>query len=321
MRPETKVAGFVIALVAIFGAAAGVGAITDPDSAKEPVIKHDDPAHGGSAEAADHEMDTGQAAMDIPGGLMVSENGYTLELLTDRAEAGESVPVRFAILGPNGERVRDYTEEHGKDLHLIVVRRDLSGYQHVHPVLDSDGVWSTEADLSAPGDYRVYADFTPTGGDPLTLGADLAVPGEVVPHELPVASRTAEVHGYTVTLAGEVKAGAESELTFTVRKGDRPVTDLQPYLEAYGHLVAIRAGDLAYLHVHPEGAPGDGTTEPGPGISFSATAPSRGDYRLFLDFRHRGTVRTAEFTVSANDAGSADETRHVEQEAGHGHGE
>ena len=41
-------------------------------------------------------------------------------------------------------------------------------------------------------------------------------------------------------------------LTLTVTKDGQPVTDLQPYLGAYGHLVALRAGDLAYLHVHPE---------------------------------------------------------------------
>ena len=59
----------------------------------------------------------------------------------------------------------------------------------------------------------------------------------------------------------------------------------------------MRAGDLGYLHVHPEGEPGDGTTAPGPEIAFMAVAPTAGTYRLFLDFQHDGVVRTAEFTV------------------------
>ena len=63
----------------------------------------------------------------------------------------------------------------------------------------------------------------------------------------------------------------------------------------------MRAGDLAYLHVHPAGASGDGVTPAGPGITFYATAPSNGDYRLFLDFRHAEVVRTAEFTVHAGE--------------------
>ncbi|GAA2466355.1 hypothetical protein GCM10023100_74820 [Actinocorallia cavernae] len=76
-----------------------------------------------------------------------------------------------------------------------------------------------------------------------------------------------------------------------------PVGDLQPYLGAYGHLVALRAGGLAYLHVHPSGEPGDGTTKPGPEVSFTVTAPTAGRYRLFFDFQHEGKVRTAAFTV------------------------
>lgn len=93
-------------------------------------------------------------------------------------------------------------------------------------------------------------------------------------------------------------------------KDGRRVTGLQPYLGAYGHLVALRAGDLAYVHVHPGGEPGDGGTRPGPGprpaVSFTATAPSAGAYRLFLDFKHQGEVRTAAFTVTAAGAGGED---------------
>ena len=79
-----------------------------------------------------------------------------------------------------------------------------------------------------------------------------------------------------------------------------PVTDLEPYLGAYGHLVALRAGDLAYLHVHPEGAPDDGVTEPGPDVVFFAEVPSTGRYHLYLDFKHEGVVRTAAFTVTGS---------------------
>ncbi len=83
------------------------------------------------------------------------------------------------------------------------------------------------------------------------------------------------------------------------------MTDLQPYLAAYGHLVALREGDLAYLHVHPDGEPGDGRTKPGPGITFHTAFPSEGSYRLYLDFKHDGVVRTAEFTVEAAGAASS----------------
>ena len=48
------------------------------------------------------------------------------------------------------------------------------------------------------------------------------------------------------------------------------MTDLQPYLGAYGHLVALRDGDLAYLHVHP-GEHGDGRAR----VGFDAEVPER----------------------------------------------
>ena len=197
--------------------------------------------------------------------------------------------------------MNEYTKEHDKELHLIVVRRDLSGYQHLHPTRDAEGVWSTTTDLSVPGTYRILADFTPTAsGDGLTLGLDLQVPGEQRATPLPAPSRTAEIDGYTVTLTGDLVPGSSSALTPSVAKDGRPVTNLEPYLGAYGHLVALRSGDVAYLHVHPEGEPGDGTTTAGPTIEFAASVPSAGTYRLYLDFLHDGVVRTAEFTATAS---------------------
>jgi len=118
------------------------------------------------------------------------------------------------------------------------------------------------------------------------------------------ACSRAPANGYEVTLTGTPFPGRATPLTLTVSKDGRPVRDLQPYLGAYGHLVALRSGDLAYLHVHPTGEPGDGATTPGPRVSFAATAPSAGAYRLFFDFRHEGKVRTAAFTVHAT--GGAD---------------
>ena len=64
-------------------------------------------------------------------------------------------------------------------------------------------------------------------------------------------------------------------------------------------VVVLRDGDLAYLHVHPAGEPGDGQTQPGPDITFFTSAPSAGTYRMFLDFEHGDVVRTAAFTVTA----------------------
>jgi hypothetical protein len=289
MNAPQKMAGFVLGLAVVFVAAFGVGATVGPDNA---------------AGATDHSMPSqGAAAAHTPAGLSSTENGYTLELAETRADAGKQVPLRFRITDIAGAAVTRYVDNHEKQLHLIVVRRDMAGYQHVHPVMANDGTWSVSVDLSA-GDYRLFADFIPVGGDARTLGADLHVAGRYEPQSLPPAATTATVDGYTVSLTGDPTANDPSTLTFSVARNGKPVTDLQPYLGAYGHLVALRASDLAYLHVHPMGEPGDGMTPAGPEVTFGATIPSDGDYRLFLDFEHENVVRTAEFTLSFN-GGSA----------------
>ncbi|MEU4231004.1 hypothetical protein AB0F17_42505 [Nonomuraea sp. NPDC026600] len=188
----------------------------------------------------------------------------------------------------------------------MATSRDLGSFQHLHPV-EADGIWSVKLTLPVAGSYRAFADFAPTGGSALTLGADLFAAGAYAPKPLPQAARTATVDGYTVTLDGDLTPGQSSKLTLKVSKDGKPVTDLQPYLGAYGHLVALRARDLAYLHVHPDGEPGDGKTKAGPEIVFYAEVSSTGDYRLFLDFQHEGKVRTADFTAHTAQPATATE--------------
>jgi hypothetical protein len=271
---------------------------------------------GGGAGLGDANSGTvAEAAQDQPGGLASSRGGYTLTPTDPTLTPGTTETFSFRITGPDGAPVTAFDIEHDKRMHLIVVRRDTTGFQHVHPEMAADGTWSVPLTLPAAGSYRAFADFTPTGGEGTTLGIDLAAPGafEPVTHQL---SRTAVVDGYEVQLTGDLVAGQASPLTLTVRKDGQPVTDLQPYLAAYGHLVALRDSDLAYLHVHPEGAPGDGRTAAGPEIDFVAEVPSGGAYRLFLDFQHNGVVRTAEFTAATSGAGAVA----AEPAGGHGDG-
>ncbi|MER7366182.1 hypothetical protein [Nonomuraea wenchangensis] len=297
MNTAVKLGSYVLGLAVVFGGALGVGKAVGP-VATPPAEDH--AAMVAPRASAGHgEHATEQVKDDTPGGLQVSEYGYTLNPLTTSIKPGEPAEFRFTVTGPAGKPVTDYQVEHDKKLHLIVASRDLKTFQHVHPEMAPDGVWSVKLTLPKAGPYRAFADFAPAGGIGLTLGADLAVGGDYQPEALPEESRTATVDGYEVTLDGDLAPGRSSKLTLKVSKDGEPVTDLQPYLGAYGHLVALRARDLAYLHVHPDGEPGDGKTEPGPEIVFYAEVPSTGDYRLFLDFQHQGKVRTADFTVGA----------------------
>ncbi|MGH3950901.1 MAG: hypothetical protein ACRDSE_17600 [Pseudonocardiaceae bacterium] len=253
------------------------------------------------------------------GGLATSMGGYTFTPTSTTLTPGSTELFSFRIIGSDGRPLTRYDVEHEKRMHLIVVRRDTAGFQHVHPELRSDGTWTVPLNLPQAGSYRAFADFAPSGAEPTTLGIDLAAPGNFQPRAYP-ASRVSTVDGYRVSLDGDLVPGQTSKVTLSVSEDGKPVTDLQPYLGAYGHLVALRQGDLAYLHVHPDGTPGDGTTEPGPTVTFYAEVPSAGSYRLFLDFQHGGKVRTAEFTLPAESAGTAIPERPAtgDDHAGHG---
>ncbi|WLW57385.1 hypothetical protein [Streptomyces sp. YU58] len=304
MHTGLKITAFAAALAATFGTAYGVGQGVDPVVDKKATPRHD--TH---TEAREKESGSTGHAAEPAGGLQISENGYTLDLRTPSVTAGDRSELRFVIRDATGRAVTSYRREHEKELHLIVASRDLVTYRHLHPTRAADGTWSTPVDLPRAGGYRVLADFTPAkkSAENMTLGADLAAAGPYEPQRLPAPGATARIDGYEVRLDGTLRPGVAEELKLKVSRDGRPVTDLQPYLGAYGHLVALRSGDLAYLHVHPNGEPGDGTTRSGPDVSFTATAPSGGSYRLFLDFKHAGEVHTAAFTVRAGTATPAEE--------------
>jgi hypothetical protein len=284
MNVPVRLAAFAGLLGLAFGAAALVGAVLDPtgEDARPAAMSEMAGGHGGTS-AGDAE----------PAGLAVSQDGYTMQLAQTSVPPGQPVQFAFTINDGEGRPVRaGYEVESERELHLIVVRRDTTLFQHLHPSRDSAGTWSTRLVLPEAGVYRAYADFT-IGGTRRTLATDLFVPGDFRPTALPPASGRADVDGYSGTLAGhDVRAGSESSLTFRVERSGRPVADLQPYLGAKGHLVALREGDLAYLHVHP-----DAMTGAAEEIRFTAEFPTPGRYRLFLQFSTGGRVHTAAYTL------------------------
>ena len=222
-------------------------------------------------------------------------SGAPLRLVaeTTTLPAGTPATWRFRIVDGDGETVRAFEREQTKLVHLIVVGDDLDGFQHLHPTVAADGTQAVTLTLGRPGTYRAIADFV-TGGKRHVVTTDLRVPGVAEPTPLPPDATVASAgDGYAVTLRrpATLAAGREHALAFAVTRDGRPVRDLQPYLGAYGHLVALRAGDLAYTHVHPLGADRAAGV-----ITFAATFGSPGPQRLFLQFRAGGRVRTAAFT-------------------------
>jgi hypothetical protein len=165
------------------------------------------------------------------------------------------------------------------------VRRDTAGFQHLHPTAGADGTWTVAATLPYAGVYRVFADFS-VDDEPRTLAADLTVDGDMQSQLLPAPTAEATVDGLRVALKdGADQAGSEAELPFTVTRNGRDIP-IDDYLGAKGHLVALREGDLAFLHVHPDEN----------SLRFMATFPTAGRYRLFLQFKTEGRLHTAAFT-------------------------
>jgi hypothetical protein len=270
MTTAVKLGAFAAVLALVFGAAALAGGAVGPLR---------DPA------AATAEDGMNMAADPIRG-LAVSENGVTLDLARRTAHPDTKFRLDFRILGEDGRAIHDFDLEHTKRMHLIVVRRDLTGFQHLHPTLLPDGTWTTPLTLPQAGTYRVFADFS-VSSRPTTLADDLQVDGAVRSRELPAPAKSAEADGFRVGLTdGTVRAGEESELSFDVTRNGQPVS-LQDYLGAKGHLVALREGDLAFLHVHPDAN----------SLRFAASFPNAGRYRLFLQFQVAGRVHTAAFTL------------------------
>jgi len=243
---------------------------------------------------AAHAMEThgSDAAME-PAGLGISAEGRTLRLAATQFRSAKTQQLSFTIEGADGQPVTEFDELHERRMHLIVVRRDGAEFRHLHPEIDESGTWMVPVRFDEPGVYRAFADFS-ADGEQETLAADLFVSGgEFEAQPFPAPREVDSTDGYEVRLAaGEPRAGERSELSFAVTRDGWPVDDLAPYLAAKGHLVALREGDLAFLHVHPE----EGESAPNE-IVFDATFPTAGRYRLYLQFKHAGAVRTVEYTV------------------------
>jgi hypothetical protein len=273
-----KLAGFAAALAVLFGGAALAGAEIgpEPDNSIEPqehseMTSKQDTAHGEARPVR---------------GLAVAEDGLRVVVDDPELTRGREQTLRFRVVDGRGDTVRDFDVEHEKRMHLILARRDLTGFQHLHPEQAPDGSWSTDVRLDDAGSYRLFADFS-HDDEAYTLASDLRVDGPADLRPLPEPAATAVSDGgYDVRLdAGDARPGQEADLRFTITKDGVPI-ETEPYLGAGGHLVALREGDMAFLHVHPADD----------SVSFAATFPTEGRYRLFLQFQHEGRVQTVAFT-------------------------
>ena len=300
-KTSSRLAAFAAGLTIIGGGAAAVGAATDAKPPFQDCLK---------VAAADAGLDTdampgaeethGDEPMieAVPGsdGLRSELAGLRIAPTAQTLPTARSATWRFGIVDCDGNAVTDFEPEQGKLLHLIVVRTDFTGYEHLHPARGAGGTWSVKVPAAPAGTYRAIADFV-LDGRKYVVGTTLVRPGAARRVALAPPRLAATVDGYDIELQrpAVLEAGEEAQMTFRITRDGRPATDLEPYLGAYGHLVALHAPDLAYSHVHP-----DGEDRSSGAITFDVELDEPGPHRLFLQFQTAGRVHTVAFTQTVS---------------------
>ena len=260
-------------------------AATSTTNAAQPVAqageKADAPENSSAAEAA-HNDHSGHAHGDKPSAAdaMKADSPATkLEFASAPASLPVGKPATWTLKitdAQSGQPVSKFDVVHDKLMHLIVVKNDLTWFNHIHPQLKGDGTFEVTTALPREGSYKLYADYTPTGKKQevsqhlFATGGAAPTPAnaQLTPDKMqgPWMKKKVAAHPegepekkggatYEVALMPmpmKLKAGEDSMLHFQVRdaKG-KPISDLQPYLGAMGHAVILSQDTDKYLHSHP----------------------------------------------------------------------
>ncbi len=215
----------------------------------------------------------------------------------------------FSIEDQQGGLASEFAITHTKLMHVIVVRKDLAYFQHVHPEFNPSTKIFTVKNLTFPtnGEYRIFADFAVNTGQknqasvpsPITVSDDVSVGDAATykPQFIGTEETTKVFDGIQTTLTthGQLTTGNEVMLMFNLSENGKPVTDLEPYLGALGHSVILKEATLDFIHAHP--AQSVEVTQTG-AIDFMVKFPKPGTYKVFSQFQRGGKVITTDFVLS-----------------------
>lgn len=218
--------------------------------------------------------------------------------IPDHPTAKMEIPIAIRIKDQSNKLIQSFDTVHEKKMHLFIVSKDLSYFSHLHPKYKGNGEFDFTASFPTGGDYKMISEFTPAGaGDNSVETHWVHIDGPVsnaVPIE-PDRSLTKEVDGKKVTLSiNNLITGKTLHMTFSIRdaKTDKPIKNLQPYLGAMGHAVAISADTKNYLHIHPMATEGTG-----PEVTFMTIFPEKGVYKIWGQFKQEDKVFVIPFIV------------------------
>ena len=220
------------------------------------------------------------------------EYGLSLTLAPRAPKPGGPVELAFRISDPKtGAPVSRFELVHEKLFHMFIVSQDLEFFVHDHPVQSGPGLFRFAGRLPKAGMYRVLADYYPSDGTPQLTEKTIFVPGGALQTPRLAADLAAkQTENMNVELAMEPAqpvAGYKTMLFFRVK----PAEGLEPYLGAWGHMLAASDDLIDLIHTHPFLADG------GPQIQFNVIFPRARTYRLWVQFQRKGVVNTAAFTI------------------------
>jgi hypothetical protein len=226
--------------------------------------------------------------------------------------AGKPVLLSFIPLH-NGQLFRDLLVVHEHLLHLIITSTDLSYFDHVHPMLQSDGSLQLSYTFTRPGNFLLFADITPAGRRSQVFRIPVRVgsaenSGELLVDDQPLTpspSLSMALDGDPTMTADlffqprSPAAGIETDFLIRLTKDGRPVNDLQPYLGAMAHCIIISQDTQSFLHCHPEQLISPGPdARGGPDVPFGAIFPKPGIYKLWAQFNRNGKIILVDFVFN-----------------------
>ncbi|MBP1964289.1 hypothetical protein [Paenibacillus aceris] len=216
---------------------------------------------------------------------------------TDKIMPNQDTTIMIKIQSKDGKAIDKFDTVHEKQMHFIIVSKDLSIFNHIHPDYKGNGEFTVTTQFPTSGEFKVIADITPTGMGAMSKSQWISVQGSAsAPKAIePDATLTKVVDNKEVTLSFDhLMANMELNLTFTIKDAQtkQPVTDLQPYLGAVGHVVILTQDAENYLHVHPTDEKASG-----PDAKFMTTFPHSGVYKIWGQFQQNGKVFTVPFVI------------------------
>ena len=212
----------------------------------------------------------------------------------------------------NGNKVVLFSRVYDKTLHLIIVDNELKYFSHIHPN-QSGQDFEILTSFPHTGTYHLYLDFQPLGAIEQQFAFTIKIgdsKNESLADFKPDTQLTKIFGNHEVTLtkpepfsASQISTGQQRiKITLKDVKTQQPITTLQPYLAAFGHLVMINQKTYDYVHVHPTNltAPKEGENG-GPVVEFMPLGlygPIKpGIYRVFAQFNPDGKLLLADYVI------------------------